>query len=132
MSYQAVEWALEIPRLRAPVKLVLVALAERADAQGGNCHPGLSELTRRASTSRRRVLEAIRQLEEIGAITVVRSVKRNGREREVNHYTLAVGREIVVPPAVAAKFSKKGTTVVPKWNQDSSLGGTGTATEPSS
>lgn len=131
MSFQAVKWALDIRRLRAPVKLVLVALADRADASGGNCHPGLSELASRSSLSRRRVIAAIAELEEIGALKVHRSTAKGGKERLVNRYNLAVGREIVVPAAKAAAMAEKGTTLVPRGNHPSSPVGTVTTTEPS-
>lgn len=128
MSHEAVEWALEILGLRPPIKLVLVALAERADAKGGSCHPGLTELTRRASTSRRRVIEAIALLEAVGAVQVRRSVASEGKRRSVNHYRLAVGQTISVPKKAIAK---KGTRLVPQGNQVGSPGYTGTFTEPS-
>jgi hypothetical protein len=116
MSYEAVEWALDIPGLRPGVKLVLVALAERANAKGGSCHPGITELTRRASQSRRRVIEAIREVEAIGAIRVRRSPSADGKRRSVNHYELAVGKEIIVPKKPSSTAAKKGTTVVPAGN----------------
>jgi hypothetical protein len=128
VSHEAVEWALEILGLRPPIKLVLVALAERADARGGSCHPGLTELTRRASTSRRRVIEAIALLEDVGAVQVHRSVASEGKRRSVNRYQLAVGKTIAVPKKATAK---KGTRLVPHGNQVGSPGYTGTFLEPS-
>jgi hypothetical protein len=113
MSYEAVEWALDIPGLRPGVKLVLVALSERANAKGGSCHPGITELTRRASQSRRRVIAAIHTLEASGAIRVRRSPSVDGKRRGVNHYELAVGKEIIVPKKPSSTTAKKGTTPVP-------------------
>jgi hypothetical protein len=115
MSYQAVEWALEIPCLRPPVKLVLVALAERANAEG-TCFPSITNLSKRASTSRRRVIAAIRELEVLDAITVSRSACQSTGRRPVNQYQLHVGRTIEVP----RKPRKKGTTLVPQWNRSGS------------
>jgi hypothetical protein len=131
MSYEAVEWALEIEHLRPAIKLVLVALGERADATGGSCHPGITELARRASTSRRRVVEAIRELEKIGALRVSRSPASEGLRRRVNQYQLAVGKTIEVPKTVSKSATKKGTRLVPQGNQVGSPGCTVTFLEPS-
>jgi hypothetical protein len=130
MSYQAVAWALDIPRLRPAAKLVLVALAERANEKGGSCHPGFTELTRRASTSRWRINEAIHELESIGAIQVHRSRSADGKRRAPNEYQLAVGQQIEVPKKPSKPAAKQGTTLVPVENQGGSPGGTVTFTEP--
>ena len=149
MSHKAVKWALGIPKLRPPVKLVLVVLAEHADDRGGSCHPGITTLAEQASTSRRRVIEAIRELEELGAIRVHRSMAETGKRRAVNHYFIAVGKLIEVPKDKAAKLSdkgaetgpyrrpnpsdgvpEKGTNIVPLGNHVGSPGYTGTTTEP--
>jgi hypothetical protein len=113
MSHQAVKWALDIKGLRSAVKMVLVALADRADATGGKCHPGFTELERRASTSRRRINEAICELEAIGAIRVRRSKSADGKRRSVNHYELMVGLEIEIPKTRVKPAVKEGTRVVP-------------------
>jgi hypothetical protein len=130
MSHEAVTWALDIPRLRPAWRLVLIALAERADPKGGSCFPGITELTRRASTSRRRIIEAVRELEKIGAIQVHRSKSADGKINNRNLYQLAVGKQIEVPKKPAKPAAKKGTTLVPPENQGGSPGGTVTFTEP--
>jgi hypothetical protein len=110
---------------------VLVALADRANANGGSCHPGITELTRRASTSRRRVIAAIQELETFNVVCVQRSASWPGMRRNVNRYELAVGQEIKIPVKPVRSAAKKGTVLVPMENQVGSLGGTVTTTEPS-
>jgi hypothetical protein len=84
MSIEAVQWALDdVTGLRSAVILVLIAMAERADKRGESCFPGITELARRGRTSRRRVIEAIHELEASGAIQVRRSVALDGKRRGV-------------------------------------------------
>ena len=95
------------------------------------------------------MIEAIRELEALGAIQVDRSTSSDSKRRNVNRYQLAIDQKIVVPPkaagATAGKRSdaiidpnkvlesslNKGTTLVPLGNQGSSPGDTISLPEPS-
>jgi Helix-turn-helix domain len=126
MSHKVVKWALDLEGLRPLVKLVLVALGDRASHDGDNCRPGISELAKRASTSRRRVVAAIEELEAVGAITVTRSRKPGSKARATNRYQVHVGRALKaacqVPPegadavgGIAPHVTTAGTQ--PRWGQ---------------
>ena len=80
MSYQAVEWALglEIP---PTTKLVLVAMARRANKSGGDCWPGVSEMAQVSGRSERAVQYALRYLETKGFIECM-SNSNGGRGRK--------------------------------------------------
>lgn len=134
MSHEAVEWAFDrVNKVKPATKLVLLALAERANSEGGSCHPGITELTRRTGLSRWRVIEAVGELESIGAIRVARGKRKRNGSLPVNQYRLAVGCAVEGPGAVSRsrRRSEGGTTLVLQGNYPSSLGGTGTFTEPS-
>ena len=134
MSHEAVEWAFDrVNKVKPATKLVLLALAERANSEGGSCHPGITELTRRTGLSRRRVVEAIKELESSGAIRVERGKRKPNGGLPVNQYRLGVGHAVEGPGAASPsrRRRERGTTLVPTWNYPGSPGGTGTSTEPS-
>lgn len=91
MSHQAVTWALrgELPRTRATgsvAAMVLVVLAEYADAQGRNAFPSVETISAEARISRRSVYAALRELERGGLIA------RDGAgPRGVTRWALALG-----------------------------------------
>lgn len=145
MSIEASNWAwTQVSGIKPNTLLVLLALADRADAKG-DCFPGVTDLQTRTKLSRHRVLDAILQLEAAGAIRVDRDQPRQGKRRAVNHYHLEVGTEITVPrPPRAPRTGTEngnqvGSTFAPGWfnicTNIGSHGDTGTfiltTTEPS-
>jgi hypothetical protein len=83
MSNRALTWAFELPLIGAP-KHVLVALADHAD-DAGQCYPSVPRLILWSGNCRTVVLDALKQLELSGLVTIARS---NGHR---SSYTLSVG-----------------------------------------
>ena len=81
MSVDATRWAWQQQGLRWTWKLVLLALADRAD-ESGRCYPSEARLTRDTGMNRKTIIKAIASLEEEGLVTVDR------RSGEVNVYQL--------------------------------------------
>lgn len=74
MSFDATKWAWAAEVKPATRKLVLLALADRADEKG-NCHPSTNCIAADTGLNRKTVLESLRTLEADGFIT---AEKRNG------------------------------------------------------
>ena len=68
-------------------QLVLVALADHADEEGGECWPGFGRLAKRCALDRSAVIRAIAALEEGGRISVTRNNGSPGpHEKRSNLY----------------------------------------------
>ncbi len=80
MSIQAVAWALEQDVPNSGMKLVLIALANRAEKDTGECYPSLRRLEREASMSRRSVQRHLQTLWREGFIEVGKSWDSSGRQ----------------------------------------------------
>lgn len=76
MSIQAVAWVLEHSEATLADRLVLIAIANHADAKGWNAYPAVPLIAREARVDARTVYRAIEALEELGELTVNR---RKGR-----------------------------------------------------
>ena len=86
MSNAALTWAWPIP-IKGPKKIVLIALAEHADAEGA-CWPSIQRLVLYSGICERAVRSALVDLESAKIITVDRKNGRAGRAG--NHYLLDI------------------------------------------
>lgn len=71
MSHEASTWAFNLPHKNATHKVVLLGLANHADPTGGSCFPSITRLELYTGLSRRTVIRAIKQMEELGIISAV-------------------------------------------------------------
>lgn len=103
MSIQAVGWALE-QKLPARPKLVLCALANRADHEDGYCWMKAERIAREAACSPRAVFNFIGDLIRNGYIRKAERVGDDGKQR-ANDYWILLDRDPQIP-----------------WNSDRSAG----------
>lgn len=89
MSVEALSWAFQQDIKPAAKKLVLLALANRAD-EDGFCFPGYKRLAEQCSLSRRAVIDHISSLIEDGVIEKDARTRENGSDTS-NLYKLAYG-----------------------------------------
>lgn len=84
MSIAAVSWALnEVRGLRAAEKAILIALADRADAEG-YCFPSYKDISDRSGAHRETISIALNKFEELGLI------QRKRRFSKSNEYYLCI------------------------------------------
>lgn len=72
MSIQAVAWVLEHSEATLADRLVLIAIANHADARGWNAFPAVPCIAREARVDRATVFRAIEALEELGELQIRR------------------------------------------------------------
>lgn len=104
MSIAAVSWALnEVRGLRAAEKAILIALADRADAEG-YCFPSYKDITERSGAHRETVALALSKFEELGLI------QRRRRYSKSNEYYLCITQKepIRVQERPVAKDKQEG------------------------
>lgn len=94
MSVKAMSWVWEHSRAKGSARLVLLALADHAGADGGDAYPSVGRLATRCGVSERTVHEALRILAELGEIVV----DRNAGPRGVNRYHLTLTPAESAPP----------------------------------
>lgn len=68
MSIEVMSWVLNNAPVRGTEKIILLGLANHADADGNNAYPSVARLARYANVSERAVQQALRILEEGGHI----------------------------------------------------------------
>jgi hypothetical protein len=68
MSIEVMSWVLNNSQVRGTEKLILIGLANHADADGHNAYPSVARLARYANVSERAVQQSLRNLEEGGHI----------------------------------------------------------------
>jgi hypothetical protein len=73
MSIEALNWAFRLP-IAGPAKAVLIALADHLNDATGQCNPTFPRLALWSGHGRTAVWEAIAQLEEMGLISVQRTL----------------------------------------------------------
>lgn len=78
MSIQAVSWALQHSAAKLGARLVLIAIANHADAQGRNSFPSVLQIASEAHLSERQVQRALRTLERQGEIRIAEGKGRHG------------------------------------------------------
>jgi hypothetical protein len=88
VSNAALSWAFNAP-VHGPLKAVLVALADHADEEGGNCYPSIDRLILFSGFKERAVQYALRELVALGWISA--GSKIGGRSNPTR-YTLHVDR----------------------------------------
>jgi len=85
MSIEAINWALNhVTNVTSTQKAVLIALADRADAQG-RCFPSYEDIMTRSCASRNAVSRALASLVELGLIA------KEPRFNKSTIYTLSLG-----------------------------------------
>lgn len=83
-------WVLQHSSTRGNDRLVLLAIANHADADGANSYPSLESLAREARCSRSTVQMCIGRLVSEGGLTVEPSAGLSRGGRPTNRYTLAM------------------------------------------
>lgn len=101
MSIKALQWAWEQNVPNSSRKLVLLALADRAN-DDGECWPGIASLSEKCSISRSTLIRAVEDLEEQGLLEVTNR-PGDGSGRMTNLYRLPIKAPIQKPPRVRAK-----------------------------
>lgn len=89
MSVQALSWAFAQELPSSSVKLVLIALANRADEEGV-CYPSIGWIAQMSSQSERTCQRAIAELIELGFIVKTTQYRDNGSQSS-NVYQLLIG-----------------------------------------
>src|SRR5262249_38352716 len=109
MSIRAINWAFKQQVGKPSAKLVLVTLADHADADG-KCWPSLRTIAARTELSRDTILRSVRLLESKGFLRVVH--RHNGRSLSSNMYYLDCEPERVDSTAdVSAPSEKHSNTL---------------------
>jgi Helix-turn-helix domain len=87
MSIQAITWVIrqDIP---SRAKIVLFALANRADEDSGYCWPSIEQIMRDASCSRRAVFNFLGALERNGYIEIRKKRGKDGRSRSSDYFII--------------------------------------------
>lgn len=108
MSVEALSWAFQQEVTPAAKKLVLIALANRADEEG-YCYPGYRRLAAQCSISRQSVITHVKALEDEGFIVICPQTRENGSDTS-NLYRIClegVGSKVLTPPG--QKFVPPGS-----------------------
>ncbi len=109
MSVKAVAWVLDdLQGLKPGPSLVMLALADYADERD-SCFPGQDKIAARARCSKRSVISYLKELEELGLISVERrsfSQGNGGIRRTSNRYILHLDQSYSLESAKSAPTSK--------------------------
>lgn len=99
MSVEALSWAFQQDVIPAAKKLVLIALANRAD-EDGYCFPGYKKLAENCSMDRRTVIRHVKDLELDGLIEITSRQREDGADTS-NLYRLCLkrGEGVKLPPS---------------------------------
>lgn len=81
MSIQAVAWVLEHSSAKLADRLVLIAIANHADARGWNAWPSIDKIAEEAGVHEVTVWRSVKALEELGEIVAERRPGRPNRYR---------------------------------------------------
>ena len=81
MSVQALSWVLEHSQARLAARLVLIAIANHADAHGCNSWPSVMKIAQEAHVTDRAVQLALGELQRIGELTIERNMGPHGTHR---------------------------------------------------
>ena len=91
MSVQAISWVFDHADAHGSERLVLLSIANHADAEGRNSWPGVARIAREANLSESRTKAALRRLADEGVISIERHAggSRDTRpDRRPNRYTI--------------------------------------------
>lgn len=83
MSIQAIAWVFDYSQATGTDRLVLLALANHANSETGECHPGYRRIAHEANCAPSTVTAAIRRLVELGEVEV--SARGTGRATTKYH-----------------------------------------------
>lgn len=97
MSVQAMGWVLEHSRSQTGTRLVLMAIANHADADGRNAWPSQKRIAQEARVSVRTVRRAVDELVEMGELAV-REYEGASRGRGRTHYYELSGYIATIEP----------------------------------
>jgi len=81
ISVQAISWVLEESKSTGSSRLVLISIANHASVDGDSCWPAVRTISREARISERSVQYALRELEQIGEISLIRGTGRKHTHR---------------------------------------------------
>jgi hypothetical protein len=84
VSIQAIAWVLDQSRAQGIDRLVLIALANHANAETGRCDPGQRRIAQEANCSPGMVTVSIRRLAELGEV----AIEAPGQGRATTKYHL--------------------------------------------
>jgi hypothetical protein len=122
MSFTATRWAWSQPTGRSSSKLVLLALADRAD-DAGMAYPSIATLAADTDLDRKTVMPALAHLERLGLVVCARGVGKSTR------YQLILTAVTTVEP-VPKTGQVQEAAPVPKTGPTSPKNGTRTYQEP--
>lgn len=110
MSLRAVLWALDEAEVESPLDaLVLIALADEADDDGGSCYPSMRRIAGRARVSTNTVRAHLASLENLGLVVVDRP-KKQGRGHH-NRYQLALPQRVKELDPSPSERVEKGSSL---------------------
>lgn len=104
------------PKSQSPL-LVMMALADRADDQGGSCFPKIDEVARKSRMSARNAMNILAQLERDGWIEIDRRAldnvdrrKKKKKQGKVNNYTINLAKLGLAPSAIPELISRENSS----------------------
>lgn len=130
MSLEAMSWALQQKTGATSLKLVLLLLANRHNADTGQCNPSIAKIASETEISPRQVKRILKDLADGGFLTIEEKTRDNGSQ-SANQYTLHMspGGVMGVPPPVSPT-SPLGVSPASPLEPEVRTG-TGTGSEPS-
>ena len=117
MSVQALSAVLEDSQARLGPRLVMIAIANHANAQGENSFPSLETLADEARMSVRQVIRCIQELEQLGELRVQRGTGRTHSNRYIIQLLRLKGAKLS-PPADPAPQAVKGDNPGPEMSPE--------------
>ena len=112
MSFQAMTWAIG-QQLPTRDKFVLLMLANYASNDEGECYPSINRLCSDTSMSRNTVIDAIKALEDMGALLVMRRTQNGVNLPNVYRLNLTWRGSAAVAPLVQP-LTEGSAPVAPK------------------
>lgn len=112
MSHKATHWAWSVKDISASEKLILLALADRHNADTGDCFPSLDRIAEDTCTSRDTARRATQSLEQKGLISRELVSDLHGRTLGYK-YRLHMGDSMVLPGGLHGA-TPEGGMVLPK------------------
>jgi hypothetical protein len=100
-------WVFKHSDAKLGARLVLLALADNADEEGGDAYPSVPTIARKTRLSERQVQNCLRQLEDEGAI---RNSGRHARGMNIYTVVMAEGGADIAPGAVLDIEGVQSTT----------------------
>jgi hypothetical protein len=112
MSHKATHWAWTVKDISSSEKLILLALADRHNADTGDCFPSLDRIAEDTCTSRDTARRATQSLEQKGLISRVLVADVHGRTLGYK-YHLHMGDSMALPRGLQGA-TPEGGMVLPK------------------